>query len=234
MRFKLLIFLSVFSLCCVVKLSGQGNLLYVDDKPIRFGFTLGINAMHFNIKESFTEIDRKIYHAGVSQLSPGFSVGVSTDLRLHEYWNLRFVPALHFGERKISYRAQGDEIISSLSIASIPVSIPVYLKYSAKRLHNYRPYLIGGIGASIDLGRDKENPVLLKPLDFYMEFGAGCDLYFPFFKLSPELKFAIGFNDMFTPLEDRNAGFISEENKMYSNALSRLTSRMLTLTFNFE
>ncbi len=207
---------------------------YVDDKPIRFGFTLGMNTMHFGVTESFTEIDGKIYYAEVSQLRPGFSVGVITDLRLHQYFNLRFVPSLHFGERRLAYRAIDEDAIRYTSVASIPINVPLYLKYSAKRIGNYRPYILGGAGASIDLGRDKENPVLLKPLDFYIEFGAGCDLYFPFFKLSPELKFAVGFNDIFTPLSERDAGFIRPEDQMYSNALYKLTSRMITLTFNFE
>ncbi len=214
-------------------LLAQGNLPYVDDKLIRFGFTLGANTMDFRIKESRIELDGMIYNARISQLSPGFSVGVITDLRLHEYWNLRLIPALHFGERRISYRAS-DGKLSDVSVASIPISLPIYLKYSSKRVGNCRPYLLGGPGLSFDLGRDPEKPVLLRPFDFYAEFGVGCDLYFSFFKLSPELKFSLGFNDLFTPLAERNSGFIREEDKKYSLALSSLTSRMITLSFNFE
>ena len=229
--------ISLFSLLfisCFVRTNAQGNLPYVDDKIIRFGFALGMNAMDFRITESLIEIDGKVYDAKVSQLKPGFSVGVTTDLRLHDYWNLRFVPMLHFGERKVTYRAVGEMETSTTSIASIPITIPIYLKYSALRAGNFRPYLIAGGGALIDVGRDSEKPVLLKPFDYFVEFGMGFDIYFSFFKLSPELKFALGFNDMLTPLDERNSGFISESDKKYSNALSRLTSRMLTLTFNFE
>jgi len=229
--------ISVFSLLiigCFAKTNAQGNLPYVDDKIIRFGFALGMNTMDFRVTESLIEIDGKAHNAKVSQLKPGFSVGVTTDLRLHDYWNLRFVPMLHFGERQITYRAVGETETSTTSIASIPITIPIYLKYSALRVGNFRPYLIGGGGALIDVGRDFEKPVLLNPIDYFVEFGMGFDIYFSFFKLSPELKFALGFNDMLIPLDDRNSGFISESDKKYSNALSKLTSRMLTLTFNFE
>jgi hypothetical protein len=84
------------------------------------------------------------------------------------------------------------------------------------------------------LGRNKENPILLKPLGFYTEFGIGCDLYFSFFKMAPELKFAIGLNDMLTPLDQRDAGFLNDNDKKYTLALSKLTAKMITLSFNFE
>jgi hypothetical protein len=52
--------------------------------------------------------------------------------------------------------------------------------------------------------------------------------------LAPELKFAIGFNNMLTPLEQRNAGGLTEEDKIYTTSISKLTNKMITLSFNFE
>ncbi len=215
-------------------LLAEGNLPYIDNKPIHFGFSLGINSLDFGIKSTQDSIGGKVYNADVSMLIPGFSVGIISDLRLNRYLNLRFTPTLHFGERKLTYISKSDSTSSSISITSVPVCLPIYIKYSSQRKGNYRPYLLCGAGVSIDLGRNKENPILLQPIDFYTEFGVGCDLYFLFFKMAPELKFSIGFNDLFTPLDQRNAGQISNENEKYSNALSKLTSRMLTLTINFE
>ena len=230
--------LKTFSTClvflvCFVCGNAQ-NMPYVDEKPIRFGFTLGLNTMDFRTYENLQAIDGKIYSAEVSQLKPGFSVGVITDLRLHNYLNLRFIPTLHFGERELTYRAQGESETSVVSVPSVPIYVPIYLKYSAQRANNYRPYLIGGVGASLDLGRDTELPIMLKPFDFFAEVGVGCDLYFSFFKLSPELKFSLGFSDILTSLDERSSGFVSDNDKKYTNAMSKLMSRMLTLTFNFE
>lgn len=212
--------------------SQTGNLLYVDDKIVHFGFSLGLNTMDFGINSSLETIDGKIYQVDVSSLKPGFSVGIISDLRLNRYMNLRFTPTLHFGERKLSYRS--GETRDSISISSIPIALPIYLKYSAERKGNFRPYLLVGGGASIDLATNKENPVLLKPINFYTEFGVGCDIYFSFFKLSPELKFAVGLNDLLTPLSERDAGQITPRDQMYTNALSKLTSNVFTLSFNFE
>jgi len=229
-KFKKTVFLSVFIITSFSSAKAQGNLPYVDDKLLHFGFSLGMNTMDFGITESNSEK----YKVEISDFQPGFSVGVISDLRLHQYLNLRFTPTLHFAERKLIYKDQATESKTTISIVSVPICLPIYLKYSAERKGNYRPYLIGGGGAYLDLGRNKEKPVLLKAIDYYAEFGVGCDIYFSFFKLSPELKFAVGFNDMFTPLEQRDSGSMSTENKEYSLALSKLKSRMLSLTFNFE
>ncbi len=215
-------------------LMAQGNLPYRDDKFFHFGFSLGTNLMDFGVTQSDSVIGGQIYDANVSSLQPGFSVGIITDFRLSRYLNARFTPTLHFGERSLTYVGRNALDTTVLTIPSIPIVLPVYLKYSAERYNNFRPYLIGGGGMYIDLGTDKDKPVYLRPLDVFAEIGVGCDIYFSFFKLAPELKFAIGFDDLFVPISERTEGTISENDKKFSNALSKLTSRMLTLTFNFE
>jgi hypothetical protein len=199
----------------------SGNLPYADGKFLHFGFSLGMNTMNFGVTSNDS--------VQVSTLTPGFSVGIISDMRLFRYLNFRVTPTLHFGERQLNYRFDG----KPQNITSVLFCVPAYFKYSAERKDNYRPYLIWGGGVYYDLGRDKNSPVLLKPLDFYTEFGVGCDIYFSFFKLAPELKFAIGFNDMLTPYAERTTGN-DPDNLKYTSPISKLTSRMLTLSFNFE
>lgn len=208
---------------------------YDDDyKLFRFGFSLGINAFDFGVQNSLQTIDGQVYLADVSTLKPGFSVGIVSDMLIHRYLNLRFTPTLHFGERELSYRKDKTSPTDfSVVVPTVPISFPLYLKYSSERYGNLRPYLIGGGGVYFDLGQNKEKPVYLRTFDYFAEFGVGCDIYFSFFKLAPELKFAIGFNDLFVPLDERIAD-LSEEDKRYSIALSKLSSRLVTLTFNFE
>ena len=212
----------------------EGNLIYADYKPFHFGFSLGLNAYDFGVTPSMQSINGKTYQVNVSSLKPGFSVGAISDLRLNDNFNLRFTPILHFGERTLNYSTNGENTVFENNITTIAVCLPLFVKYSAERLENARPYLIWGGGAYYDLGRDRSNPILLKPIDFYTEFGVGCDIYFSFFKLAPELKFGIGFNDVLTPIDPNNLGLLSEDEKKYSLALSKLTSRFFTLTFNFE
>lgn len=215
------------------QLSGQGRF-FGDDKFIHFGFSLGTNLMDFGITPSLQDVNGVVYQADVSKLQPGFSVGIIGDMKMGRYLNLRFTPTLHFGERNLSFSSANDSM--SVIVSSAPICLPLYIKYSSERYGNLRPYLIGGGGVYIDFGTDKEKPIYLRPFDVFAEFGVGCDIYFSFFKLAPELKFSIGANNLFIPLEERDGmgGNLNDDNKKFSQALSKLTARMLTLTFNFE
>ena len=229
---KILLIISILS-CLNFSARGQ-NLPLVDIRPYHFGFTLGINAMDFGIKPSMIEIDGKIYQADVSRLMPGFSVGVIGDLRLGEYFNFRLVPSLHLSERTLSYVNDKNSDIFKQNIKTYLLAVPVYFKYSSVRIKNYRPYLIAGGGIAFDLGRDRQLPVLLKQFDYFIDFGVGCTFYFPFFRFSPELKFALSFNDILTPYKERPKDFVPQDQQFFTNALSKLTSRMFTFVFNFE
>ena len=215
---------------------GAQNLPYADARLFHFGFSLGINLMDFAVTPSLTEIDGEVYQVRSSALMPGFSVGAIGDMRLGRHLNLRTIPTLHFGQHILTYKPESAGADSDpthrTDVVSIPISVPFYLKFSADREMNYRPYIIGGGGVYLDLGRNQEQSILLKPFDCFVEFGFGCDIYFSFFKLAPELKFAIGFNNMLTPLEDRNIA--DPDEWLYTQAISKLTTRMLTLTFHFE
>lgn len=71
-------------------------------------------------------------------------------------------------------------------------------------------------------------------MDGFFDFGVGCTIYFQYFRFSPEIKFALGLTDILTPLDERGQDYVSDYNKRFTNAISRLTSRLFTLTFNFE
>lgn len=232
MRKKLLLII----ICCASFAAYGQNLPYADSRLFHFGFSLGINMMDCKVTPSLENVDGEIYQVRESSLMPGFSVGVLGDLRLSKHLNLRTTPTLHFGQRTLYYKPQSaadsDPATMKTDVISLPITIPLYLKFSSNREVNYRPYIIGGGGVSFDVGRDKERPVLLNTIDYFAEVGIGCDIYFSFFKLAPELKFAIGFNNMITPLEER--GNLRAEDKIYTQAISKLSSRMLTLVFHFE
>lgn len=222
------------------------NRPYIDDKLIHFGFSLGMNFMSFSASESLAPQDGLVwsgehgtpfayetFHARVSYMLPGFSVGFITDLRLAQYLNLRFTPQLHFGQRVLSYRAESGKFPNlTTDVLSLPLTIPLELKWSAAREGNYRPYVIAGGGISYNFGLDKTKPILLKPIDYFIQFGAGCDFYFNWFKLCPEIKYQVGFNNILTPVNERTE--LMQEEAFYTNALNRLRSHMITIVFNFE
>ncbi len=223
--------------CSSVRVFSQ-NLPYYDDKLIHFGFSLGLNMMHANVTPSMLpQLDGETYMVRCSGLTPGFSVGGIVDLRLARNLNLRCTPTFHFGQYGLSYKKENTSDDSDADwkydVKPMPISIPLHLKFSANRIGNYRPYIIGGGGVMFDVGRDKEKAILLNPMDYFVEVGFGCDTYFSFFKFAPEIKFSFGFNNMITPMAERPS-FVPESDKMYTEAVTKLLSRMVTLTFNFE
>lgn len=212
----------------------QDNLPMADYKVVHFGFTLGLNFMDFGFEQSGLEIDGKVYNADVSLLMPGFSVGVIGDVRMGNYFNFRLVPSFHLADRTISYSNNVDDEILTTSIKSTMISVPAYIKFNGPRIRNCRPYLLCGGGVMFDLGRDRQQPVLLKMLDYFVEFGGGCTIYLKYFRLSPEIKYSLGFNNVLEPWEARQNDVIAPTDDKFTLAISKLTSRMLTISFNFE
>ncbi len=211
------------------------NLQQADQKLIHFGFILGLHTQDFAFTPSEApDKDGIIWYPEIASPAPGFTVGIISDLRLGEYFNLRFTPSLNFGDRSITFAGFKDGVKVdeyNTTVLSTLTSFPLEIKYRAKRRNNYRPYLIAGGGATIDFSRKKDLTILLKPADYFISFGVGCDFYLPYFKLSPELKMCIGFNNMID--RDRNTFDIGDDIK-YTDAIAKMTSRLLMLTFNFE
>ena len=236
---KHLILLLVVSAAVSIPAKAQNNP-YVDDKLIHFGFSLGLNFMSFGVTETEEPIGGEIYYARVSNLMPGFSVGFVSDLRMSRHLNLRFCPGLSFSQRTLTYKTESGNPVQTQSgkykdkidVLSIPITIPLYIKWSAEREKNFRPYLIGGGGVEFNVYRDTERPVLLKSFDYFVEAGVGVDLYFEWFKFCPQITYRIGFANILTPLDENP--YLTPDDSFYTGALRKLTSRMLCITFNFE
>jgi hypothetical protein len=223
-----------------------------DDKPLHFGFSLGINTMDFRIKQSQTGVDSAIV-ADVSHLQPGFHVHAISNLRLADDFDLRFTPGISFGgERQIDYREfrttsfQIDSADLPVIVESNFLEFPIILKYKSKRLNNFRPYLMTGFNTRIDLaatkktwGRSKKenNLVLVDPLDFYYEIGLGLDCYLPNFKFAVEFKYSVGITDVLRTSITKSDGtveFPPPEDAIYTNVIDKMYSRMFMISFHFE
>ena len=213
------------------------NQPYADQKLFHLGFHVGLHSQDMIVTNNgVAGTDGRTWYAEIPSYSPGFTVGVIGDMYLNQFFNLRFSPTLHFGDKKFVFKSfegnvpAGDSEFTT-SLRSNYLTFPLDIKYSAFRMNNYRPYILGGIYGSFDLGRKKGNPLLLKGTDVGLEFGLGCDFYLPYFKLCPEIKFCFGLVDL---LEKDRTDLQDESILKYSQSLSKATTRMIVLTFNFE
>lgn len=223
-----------------------------DDKLIHFGFSLGINTLDFAVT-NYNPIgdnprfvpqnwvkDRKqinygsVVRSDVAELVPGFTVGIISSLRLSRDLNLRFLPGLSFGERKLAYNIDVWDIYNDVpetyySIKSTFLDFPVLLKYKARRINNDRPYVVFGTAYRQDISRTaQEDLVSLKGGSLYAEVGAGWDHYFTFFRFSVEAKMSFGLNDMLGAVPGPT------QRQYYSQSIKSLRSKVFTLSFHFE
>lgn len=222
-----------------------------DDKWLHFGFSLGMNTMDFNIRSSAMAVDSGIY-TEVSQLRPGFHVHALSNLRLTDYADLRFTPGIAFGGvREINY-VLSDPQSTMIDPEDIPVRVesnflefPILLKYKSVRLNNFRPFVIGGLNTRVDLaatkktwGRSKKenNLVLVKPLDFYYEIGAGMDFYLQYFKFGIEFKYSVGIRNVLQTSITKDGEVIVPDpgDAIFTDSIDKLFSRMFMITLHFE
>ena len=226
------------------------NMPTYDFSKYHFGFILAVNQMFFTIKPidnlhltMFDSIQAKEINADsalifsiLSSPSYGFTVGIVSNLRLGNYFDLRFIPSLSFGERYIDYRfmkfRNGTRTLvdQRKSIPSTFIEFPFQIKYKSKRLNNFRAYMLGGVNTRIDLASQAKKrkdaglvQVKLNRADVYAEIGFGFDFYFEWFKFGTELKMSYGLTDI-----------LKHENNIYTDGIEKLNSKIFQMTFTFE
>lgn len=217
------------------------NRPYADQKKIHFGFSVGMNFQDLNITNNgLVTDDSQSWFADIPNHSPGFCVNVLADLRLSRHFNLRLTPGMYFGNKVVKYvngnapsGATDPELsLQSQNIKSTYVVVPIDLKYSALRYHNVRPYFTAGIMGVYDVGKDRSEQLRLKDFDAMLTVGMGCDLYLPFFKLCPELKFCFGLRNV---LEKNRPDLQDNPDMMkFTNSVNKVLNNMVVLTFYFE
>ena len=218
-----------------------------DDKLIHFGFSLGINTLDFaveNYKSIYDNPDfilrngmnpeRYDIKSDVAEIVPGFTVGIVSSLRLSRDFDLRFLPGLSFGERRLTYNIDVRDLYSEqsgtyYSIKSTFLDFPLLIKYKARRINNDRPYVIFGTAYRQDISRTGEEDLVgLKSGGFYAEVGAGWDHYFAFFRFSVEAKVSLGLNNQL------GSPPVDTQRQYYSQSIKSLKSNIFTLSFHFE
>lgn len=224
------------------------NLPTIDYKRWHYGAFVGLNMMDFGIKNNY-ESDLR---AEIKNWIPGFSVGLIGEMSFNRFFGLRLAPAFHMGQYNVTFyegsKASGEFKSESIhgykNLPSNIVRIPVYVRYSAVRLGDCKPYMLAGGGMDIEwnIDKDPENPILFKRLDYFTEFGIGCTIYTEFLRFSIEGKYSIGFNNKFVPFDERK-GTIHEpltsdidniNRALETQSIQSLRARVFSLVLNIN
>ncbi len=213
MKGPLLIFLlCFFSLPSLAQQRWGGG---VDYEKIHFGFSFHYVASSFKVFKADNWQDpypadlsvRGALSEITSPLEYGLGLGLLSDLSLGENSNLRFNPTIVFAGNSINYSysnpvnvISGDDEIFSKRVRASLLELPLTFKFKSDRRENYRVYLLGGGKYSRNIipkkriddsdSLPKEKLVKLKPDFLSYEFGLGVDIYFEYFKMSPEVKWS--------------------------------------------
>lgn len=218
------------------------NRPYADNRAWHLGFSVGLHTQDLKFSHNgFVTEDGESWYMEQPDFQPGFCVNGLVDLRLNNYFNLRFNPGMYFGNRDLKFvnvNGQPDENGSNRAneekqtLKSAYIVMPFDLKYSAVRLRNIRPYMTTGIMPAFDVSKKRADLIRLKKTDLYWTVGFGCDIYLPYFKLIPELKFCLGLTDV---IQHDRPDLEDDPGKLkYTQSLKKAVSKMIVLTFYFE
>ena len=196
-------------------------------KRVYFGFFLGLNSYDF--KFDYTTLTEDIQ----VKKTTGFNVGLIGDLRLHEYINLRFEPGLYYTQRNLNYSGFTDKSDALREVKSTYIHFPLLLKFSSERTGNIRPFLVGGLSATLNLSSNSKTKddnlqerFRVKPWTKNYEVGFGIDLYLEYFKFSPSIRGVFGFNDELIRDNDPNSP--------WTGNIDALKTRAIFINFTFQ
>lgn len=236
---KPLILTLILALACVAGTHARTfndkvqNRPYADMRSWHLGFSVGLYAgdLRFTHNGLITPEGQQ-WRMEQPGYQPGFCVNGLIDLRLNDYFNLRFTPGMYFGSCDISMFDLNNNTTERQNIKTTYAVLPIELRYSAMRWRNSRPYIVGGFMPAFDVGKKKSDFLQLKSSDIYLTMGFGFDFYLPYFKLVPEVKFCLGLGDV---LQHKRPDLDDNPDKMkFTNSLTKATSKMIVVTFYFE
>lgn len=209
------------------------NRPYADLRRWHLGFSVGLHTQDIRFTHNgYITPEGESWFMELPSFQPGFNVSGLFDMRLSDHFNLRFSPGLYFGNRNIVFKEanSGDEVKQNLK--STYLMFPVDIKFSALRYRNLRPYVTAGIMPALNLTRKSGEYIKLKSSDFYLTCGFGCDLYLPYFKLIPEVKFCFGLIDV---VDHERPDLTDDPAKQkFTQSLKKAVSSMVVFSFYFE
>jgi hypothetical protein len=208
----------------------------VDNETLHFGFKFQYVSAEYKIfkreewREPLLDANKDTYIPSLltsisSSPTTGFALGFVSDLKLTEHTNLRFTPGLVFSDVAAKYGFQDTTYNVQKKVESTFVDLPLSFKLKSNRVNNYRAYLIAGPKYSMDIvskkkrddsadvGQGKKLKAI--PNSLWYEVGVGVDIYFEWFKLSPEIKFAQTFKSVLQDKDRAENPYTSPIDKMY-------------------
>jgi len=205
---------------------------FENTKVMHFGFYLGVNNLGVDVKYKSSLLQSDTIYSALVRGKFGFNLGIVTDVHLGDGFDLRFVPALVFGQRDFEYSAKTkNNVLESQKrvVESTYLDFPISLKYKSERVNNGRFYFLGGFQPAFDMASlkkvDAKNTkvVRLNPWELSAHVGFGVDLYLEYFKFSPQIIFNYGLNNL-----------LIQDGTAYTTLIDQVKARSFVVAITFE
>ncbi|NER18667.1 type IX secretion/gliding motility protein PorT/SprT [Spongiivirga citrea] len=227
-------FLFVFFFVCVQAVSGQFlrdqiiNLENKDKDLLSWGYYLGFNQYDFKFNYEESQTDDILVNKSI-----GFNVGLVGEVRLNDYFDIRFEPGLYYTQRDLMFPGFVEQRDMLREVKSTYIHFPLLLKISTKRINNFKPFIVGGLSTSVNLSSNEDNPddnrsgnFRMKESTYYYELGFGIDFYLYYFKFTPSIRGVFALNDELVPDADPNSAWTS--------GITKMATRGVFINFTFE
>lgn len=212
------------------------NLQTEDRKLLNWGYYLGFNQYDFKFDY---DADQDLifgaydYTDVLVEKSLGFNVGLIGEMRINKFLDLRFEPGLFYSQRRLLFPGFLDPNDAIREARSTYIHFPLLIKFSAFRKGNFKPFLVGGVSTSLNLGSNESSPDDNAAGDFRMksqvysyELGFGIDFYTPYFKFSPSIRGIFTITDELVRDNDPNS--------LYTGTIEAMSTRGIFVNFTFE
>lgn len=204
------------------------NLENMDLKTLQWGYYLGFNSYDFRF-----DYDKEMVKDVRVDKSTGFNVGLVGDLRLNNYFNLRFEPGLSTNIRILHFPNFTTQLQEKREVQSTYIHLPLLLKISTQRTGNIKPHLLVGLSKAINLSSNynsaednSSGKFRMSRWTNYYELGFGIDLYFEYFKFTPSIRGVFSFSDEL--VRDQNP------DSPWTGNIDKMSTRGLFVNFTFQ
>ncbi len=212
--------------------TARGNYNFFDfqQKPYYFGITLAYNQSNYRVFRSENFAGNKEFNTIQSFKGPGLNIGIISNIKIGNYFDLRFLPTLSFASRQLNYtQANNDSSPVRISLSPTFVEMPFHVRYKSQPFNDMRLFVIGGVKYAFDVESDsrsraQDDLVRVSASDFALEAGFGVQFFLPYFIFSPEIKFSHGLGN----------SLIFDDNLIETSIIDKIISRAFTISFHFE
>ncbi|MBP1839086.1 porin family protein [Formosa algae] len=236
------LFLTLISQTSFAQLFSKEKILNnenFDKDRFSYGYFLGFNNYGFDFEYEDGKDEPQIQvEKGI-----GFSVGLLGNMRINDYFDLRFEPGLYITNRDLTFPEEYftdlgytyDDSDLKREVKSTYIHLPLIVKFSSKRINNFKPFITGGVSMSLNLNSNENNTqdnhngqFRMTKNTYYYEFGFGIDLYLQYFKFTPSIRGVFALNDELVR-DDPNEG-----PSPWTDNIASMKSQGLFINFTFQ